>query len=507
MDNAIVLCFECHTSAGHYNPKHPMGTKFSPSELRKHRDTWFEKVGTSGIEPLEPEFDGYYARHLLCVDTKATSECLKLQEEHLPFKAKVLYNSRAADFMRWVVADEAYPDGDPPPTLITNEDFANFLSTLLYNNEDDNSPFDTYAFAQSSKGEAETEHEFRSKNADLGQTMRRPLRISDIETQLNSSLLTQMIAEDIDLSIVGEVQGKLEPCGGGFWRYFVARKRLFLFCEIQNLSDEVFSISELTFLDSGQHDKVGLRRLITDRTSMNCQPTPPLRLEPGESLLVPELTLLAPGTGVPLRLNPGEQTTRFGYGQAQTLGYYTGRRNSKDYWIIGPRSEVVGVTICGQRNLGVHCFDPTNTYILNRFWEIGSCPHLMYLDCYGTWQYLRELFPAANRVVMEDRIVLPNEARRLRITELETEETLLVMIRQNNRDLLSRPCTLQQGESIEFDVAPSDKLMVRGSYSSRFRTLGRPPAQIWLKRSLINDELHHLNSGILTDKYPVNLRK
>jgi hypothetical protein len=42
LENSIVLCLRCHAEAGHYNPKHPLGTKYSPSELRRHRDQWWE---------------------------------------------------------------------------------------------------------------------------------------------------------------------------------------------------------------------------------------------------------------------------------------------------------------------------------------------------------------------------------------------------------------------------------------------------------------------------------
>lgn len=42
MDNATVLCLRCHAEAGHFNPKHPLGTKYSPTELIRHRDAWFE---------------------------------------------------------------------------------------------------------------------------------------------------------------------------------------------------------------------------------------------------------------------------------------------------------------------------------------------------------------------------------------------------------------------------------------------------------------------------------
>ena len=40
LENAICLCQRCHTEAGHYNSMHPLGTKYSPEELRAHRDAW-----------------------------------------------------------------------------------------------------------------------------------------------------------------------------------------------------------------------------------------------------------------------------------------------------------------------------------------------------------------------------------------------------------------------------------------------------------------------------------
>ncbi len=43
-ENCIPLCFDCHADVEHYNDQHPRGRKFSESELRKHRDTWFSKV-------------------------------------------------------------------------------------------------------------------------------------------------------------------------------------------------------------------------------------------------------------------------------------------------------------------------------------------------------------------------------------------------------------------------------------------------------------------------------
>jgi hypothetical protein len=40
IDNAIPVCFDCHAEIHSYNVKHPRGRKFTPDELRGHRDSW-----------------------------------------------------------------------------------------------------------------------------------------------------------------------------------------------------------------------------------------------------------------------------------------------------------------------------------------------------------------------------------------------------------------------------------------------------------------------------------
>jgi hypothetical protein len=40
-DNAVALCLRCHAEAGHFNSRHSIGTKYSPRELKRHRDEWW----------------------------------------------------------------------------------------------------------------------------------------------------------------------------------------------------------------------------------------------------------------------------------------------------------------------------------------------------------------------------------------------------------------------------------------------------------------------------------
>lgn len=54
IENAICLCLRCHAEAGHFNLRHPMGTKYSPGELRAHRDQWWQHCANHPEEPLQP---------------------------------------------------------------------------------------------------------------------------------------------------------------------------------------------------------------------------------------------------------------------------------------------------------------------------------------------------------------------------------------------------------------------------------------------------------------------
>jgi hypothetical protein len=62
LDNAIALCFNCHAEAGHYNPNHPLGTKYSPEELRRHRDQWWDHCGRNPAEAVGCGIDVGYEK-------------------------------------------------------------------------------------------------------------------------------------------------------------------------------------------------------------------------------------------------------------------------------------------------------------------------------------------------------------------------------------------------------------------------------------------------------------
>lgn len=57
-DNAIPLCFRCHSEIGNYNPKHPKGNKYKPKELKTIRDEFYMRVEKLPRRPTDiPEKD------------------------------------------------------------------------------------------------------------------------------------------------------------------------------------------------------------------------------------------------------------------------------------------------------------------------------------------------------------------------------------------------------------------------------------------------------------------
>jgi hypothetical protein len=55
-ENCIPLCLECHAEVKAYDPNHPIGRKYTESELREHRDRWYKKVKDSSGITSNPDY-------------------------------------------------------------------------------------------------------------------------------------------------------------------------------------------------------------------------------------------------------------------------------------------------------------------------------------------------------------------------------------------------------------------------------------------------------------------
>ena len=53
IDNAIPLCFDCHSDVMRYNTEHPRGTKYKVEELKARRDQVYEEFTRHLVPPVE----------------------------------------------------------------------------------------------------------------------------------------------------------------------------------------------------------------------------------------------------------------------------------------------------------------------------------------------------------------------------------------------------------------------------------------------------------------------
>ena len=52
LDNAIPLCYDCHSEIGKYNREHPRGNKYQPKELKARREQIYEEQTRHLVPPV-----------------------------------------------------------------------------------------------------------------------------------------------------------------------------------------------------------------------------------------------------------------------------------------------------------------------------------------------------------------------------------------------------------------------------------------------------------------------
>ena len=102
-DNAIVLCFDCHADAGHYNAKHPKGTKISRQELRRARNEWYRLVREHNIEPTEQD-PSVHCRYYLCREYEAIAEIAQNDLSNFPAEKPLIVETDALRFLKGFIA-------------------------------------------------------------------------------------------------------------------------------------------------------------------------------------------------------------------------------------------------------------------------------------------------------------------------------------------------------------------------------------------------------------------
>jgi len=106
-ENAIALCFDCHADAGHYNPRHPRGTKFSPTELRKAKDSWLSIVLENNIQ-TSTEPDKLLCRYYVFEDYETLVNISNGDLSGFPVENTLLLRNEVTDSISRIAAKHSH---------------------------------------------------------------------------------------------------------------------------------------------------------------------------------------------------------------------------------------------------------------------------------------------------------------------------------------------------------------------------------------------------------------
>lgn len=459
-ENAIPLCFDCHSDAGHYNDKHPKGIKFSIPELIKARDNWYEFVRKNTlVEKLiisEHIQTSYYVLHSF----EALVSILKNDFTSFNKFRKSTYLSNNFISNQWNELLHAhlidFHNNIEQNLLIEVRQFASIEEYFTtYNNVElvDKSGFKNPYF------------EAHRKSIEWKEILDLINPYSYFE-QLSKSGIS---ANEFCSSILYK---NVESCGEetpnyGYTEYLQIAPISFIFLGITNASIE----------------QIKLNRLVTIDNSMDIK-LPNFNLLPYEMILVPIATAInlksIDDRSISLDHVDGDRGQDF-----SRVLYKTDFDKSNVIFFenkIEPEAIIYNNNE-GEYKIDIHEFDYNNLYSINSYWQCGSCPHLFFLNEKGKQEYVRELLVASSNKKGIEYFQVPKHVNKIIIRELENEITYLDKININCR-LEIKNKILMKGQSLMINVKPYDKIFIKGSYKPLIITKSKLN-DMWLRNELI----------------------
>lgn len=441
-ENAIALCFDCHADAGHYNPEHPRGTRFSPAELRRHREEWY-KLAHAGAIPSSNDPNLIYARHIICRDYGAIGEICAGELSRMPLHGPRLWENHVLQFVR------RYHPARAVRKLVV--EYASFEAVRH--------AYPEVAEIEGLRGSGE---------------VRVPISADRVRSVFEESdpLTCELLAEGVPVEELVYSYVYHNQCGTeSFYQLADTRPMWLGLLAIENAGQQAVTIEALELREDAPGD-LRYRPFATSGASAT-RSLPPIPLEPGCNVVIPEAIILAPFGGVGFVSSRDQEQQELHRSWVQVLGH--GRLECQDptlLRLVGPALHVERATvIVGGRRVacGVHPLDPSNLYVLDRHWMIGCCPHLFYRGATG-WSYDGSILAAPGvGIVVTAQRTLPLGCDSLRIWELEHEVTHIESIRLDGREQLSKPCRLTKGQWIDLPCAGVQELEVSGRYHSEMR--------------------------------------
>ena len=436
-ENAIPLCFDCHSDAGHYHAKHPKGTKFSIEELKKHKVNWFSIVNSNSI-PRKRE-NQIHARYIITKEFDLIKDICKRDLSRFPIKNCLLFENDSLAKFRTVFANQTDRRLDIENLIqLTPKAYkANFPDAIDI--ERPEGEYNTFYHQRiPSKTEISTICKHDSLSIFLSQNNISPEKIAKINTCFESE------------------------CGGNgsFEELYQLRPLYFKFLVLTNISGKYIKPQSLIAL---KHD--GVLYTTDEINQRHTIKFPKISIEPNQSILIPLGIFLAnfkdlEKTDNYIRIN--EQS-----GDRSIVFDHTIQNKNQDIEYCGINYGPESIKFersnedCVQ---DIHVFDFENLYWIDGFWNCGSCPHLFYIDTNQRIIYKGELFNTFPDTETTIFIKIEKNIRQLVVSELEHELTTIKSIYKNGVEIFTN-VHLVTGQDLRINVNESDNIEITGFYS------------------------------------------
>lgn len=465
-DNAIVLCFDCHADAGHYNPAHPRGTKYSPDELRLARDLWHAAVATNRIAAPNDE-DRLYCRYLVCKSFSALREIVGKNLAEVPVNDPFLAVTPVNAF--WSTVIGAHPEA--------------YRHSYVWG--------DTFPDRDAYERAHPDVRIFERPSRNLFpyfEASRVPSRAELLARVAPKDSISSMLLQDqVPEPEICEAFAYDEMCGGNsFQETYRLRPLWTVFLAATNITEQPVRLHSLA-CEMERPNGTGYRA-ITARESASVEEVslPRMPLPPGGTALIPVATILGPMSDVPTEVIRSELRD-LESGEVQTVSHCETDWPMAQISLIGPALWPARLVLNDSKSAQeIHQLDLANLYIIDRYWEAGSCPHLFFeRSSHPSLSYWGEMWAQAPGLLQAHRLEVPAGVSALILAELEPEAAHVKEVTVNS-EIIVRDLILQRGEWVRVTVKPGDRVELLGYYSPNFAVPGGEPNP-WRKNAIITE--------------------
>lgn len=271
---------------------------------------------------------------------------------------------------------------------------------------------------------------------------------------------------------ISQALGYDEVCGqAGFQELYLVRPLWAIYLEVRNIGTHPIHVNSIKGLIE-EPSNLGFRPYLVTSEGDSELELPKPAILPGQSALVPLAMFLGPlDQGTPDGISSISED--LSSGQVQEVQHVDYSSLLQTVHLIGPAiwpRELVLVVDGSTVQQEIHEFDLSNLFVIDRYWESGSCPLLFFVTVQGGMKYVGELFGQSPCQLQNEEWTVPNGVRALVIAEIEAETTHIEVLSVNDKPIL-QDTKLVRGQSLAIEVSGGERIVMRGWYEPKATTV------------------------------------